>query len=83
MKKKNSVTFSGVDVDRDHGLAHGWATGMNGWKFEFRVCRGLIEINTREQTVYDAKADARQIRRELKKCFADIYNAKEDDDAQA
>ena len=72
--KQKDFTLSGVSTD--NGLASGWATGRNGWRFEFHVFPGLIEIDMKDRTDYSAKADARQIKRELKKCFAHIYGAK-------
>lgn len=70
---KTSIQLSGVEIDRANNLVSGWARGRNGWRFEFHISPGLIDLDTRGLTDYAVKADARQIKRELKKTFSAMF----------
>ena len=72
MKRNQNVTI--CENTRLEGWVTGWATGRNGWRFEFSVSPGNVDLDMREHTEADAKADARQIRRELKKCYSYVFN---------
>ena len=74
MTNNKKVAFMGVSWSERS--VSGFATGRNGWRFEFWVYPGKVYIDMRGNTDYSAKSDACQIRRALKECYSDIFNAK-------